>query len=122
MSSLLLPRPVTGLKMAINSWLEKLRFHELHPLSVTLFVLNDTYQWERSIVCNDIMVPACFLNLCEVKTREMAAFWVCVSSGNLSNSSYSFGLFLSNSQIKRLHWFAFPTAASALIQKHFVVK
>lgn len=54
--------------MAINSWLEKLEFHELHPLSVKPCVLNDTYQRERYIVCNDIMVPACFLNLCEVKT------------------------------------------------------
>lgn len=58
------------LKMAINSWLESKKFHELHPLSVRLFVLNEAYQWERYIVCNDIMVPACVLNLCEVKTWE----------------------------------------------------
>lgn len=120
MSSLLLQRPVTGLKMAINSWLEKL--HELHPLSVKLLVLNDRYQWERCIVCNDIMAPACFLNLCEVKTWELATFWVCVSSGKLSNTSNSPDLFFSNSQINRLHWFAPPTAASALIQKYLVVK
>lgn len=63
--------------MAINSWLEKVQFHELHPLSVTLFVLNDTYQWERYIVCNDIMVPACGLNLCEVKTWELEQVFVC---------------------------------------------
>lgn len=56
--------------MAINSWLEKVKFHELHPLSGKLFVFNDTYQWERYIVCNDIMVPACGFNLCGVKTWE----------------------------------------------------
>lgn len=60
--------------MAITSWLEKVQFHELHPLSVKLFVLNDTYQWERYILCNGIMVPACGLNLCEVETWELGTF------------------------------------------------
>lgn len=60
--------------MAINSWLEKVQFHALHPLSVKPFVLNDTYQWERYIVCNDIIFPACGLNLCEVTTWELGTF------------------------------------------------
>lgn len=74
MSSLLLQRPATGLKMAINSWLEKVQFHEQHPLSVKLLVSSDTYQQERCIVCNDIMVPVCGLNVCEVKTWELEHF------------------------------------------------
>jgi len=44
-------------------------------------VLNDTYQRERCIGFNDIMVPACGLNLCEVKTWELEEFEVCVSPG-----------------------------------------
>lgn len=96
--------------MAINSWLEKkAHFHELHPLSVKRFVLNDTYQWERYIVCNDIMVPACGLNLCVVESWELGTFRVCMSPGKLSNT------FSSKTQINRLLWFVFPTTASALI-------
>ena len=82
MSSLLLQRPVTKLKMAINSWLEKVQFHELHPLSVKLFVMNDTYQWESYIVGNDIMDPTCALNLCEVKTWEWRTFRFVCPLGN----------------------------------------
>lgn len=40
MSSLLLSGPLTRLKMAINSQLVKVQFHELHPLFVGLFVLK----------------------------------------------------------------------------------
>lgn len=99
--------------MAINSWLEKVQFHELHPFSVKLFVLTDTYQWERYIVCNGIMVPVCVLNLYEIETWKLGTFLVCVSPGNLSNiPNFYWPLF---SQINRLHWFVFPTAASAVL-------
>lgn len=49
-------------------------FHELYPLSVRQFVLNDTYQWERYIMCNDIMPLASGLNLCDFKTWELGTF------------------------------------------------
>lgn len=98
--------------MAINSWLEKAQFHELHPLSVKLFVLNDAYQWERYVVCNDIMAPACGLNLCEVETWENFRF-VCPLGTSLILLLTTLASFSSKSQINRLHWFVFPTAASA---------
>ncbi len=97
--------------MAINSWLEKAEFHELHPLSVKLFVFNDTYQWERYIVCNDIMVPACGFNLCGVKTWEHFGFVHPLGTSLIRLLTALASFF----KINRLHWFDFPIAASALI-------
>lgn len=88
MSSLLLQRPVTKLKMAINSWLEKVPFYVLHPLSGRLFVLNCTYEWEHinGVRCHNGSDMLC-LNMCEVKTCLSGNTEVNMSTGEPLNTS-----------------------------------
>lgn len=83
---------------------KKFTFMSCIRLLLELFVLTDTYQWELCIVCNGIMVTVYVLKLYEVETRKLGALSVCVSPENRSNAA----------NINRLHWFVFPTAASAV--------